>query len=265
MEYEKLLNNILLIIILLLIANYISNGSVLEVLKRYYKKILSYYLNTMEELKNTEFKGNIIEGIKQNEQTTPKIIYDNDFKQNYQKKNDIKEDPHMKKLYHFLQSLITKNNHYELISSKNKLISMSQNDKETLNKFIIKSFNNGDFKFNNLVILDSIVFLENSTGKELRPFRISCDVYINKEPIGKITLHLEVFIRSDSTFYGPFNSGFPTFTRIKLIRKDKIATPISEIHNVNDNDYEELVATDNSLIPDSINFSTEESGTGYSE
>jgi hypothetical protein len=265
MEYEKLLNNILLIIILLLIANYISNGSVLEVLKRYYKKILSYYLNTMEELKNTEFKGNIIEGIKQNEQTTPKIIYDNDFKQNYQKKNDIKEDPHMKKLYHFLQSLITKNNHYELISSKNKLISMSQNDKETLNKFIIKSFNNGDFKFTNLVILDSIVFLENSTGKELRPFRISCDVYINKEPIGKITLHLEVFIRSDSTFYGPFNSGFPTFTRIKLIRKDKIATPISEIHNVNDNDYEELVATDNSLIPDSINFSTEESGTGYSE
>ena len=265
MEYDKLLNNILLIVILLLIANYISNGTVLEVLKRYYKKFISYCLNNMEELKNTEFKGNIMEGIKQNEQTTPKIIYDNDFKQNYQKKNDIKEDPHMKKLYHFLQSLITINNHYELISSKNKLISMSQNDKETLNKFIIKSFNNGDFKFNNLVILDSIVFLENSTGKEIRPFRISCDVYINKEPIGKITLHLEVFIRSDSTFYGPFNSGFPTFTRIKLIRKDKIATPISEIHNVNDNDYEELGVTDNSLIPDSINFSTEESGTGYSE
>jgi hypothetical protein len=264
MENDKLLNNILLIIILLLAANYISNGTILEVLKRYYKKILSYFLNTMQEFKNTEFTGKLIEGIKQNEQTTPKIIYDNDFKENYEKKNNIKEDPNMKKVYHFLQSLVTiNNNHYELVSSKNKLISMSQNDKETLNKFIIKSFNNGDFKFNNLVILDSIVFLENSAGKELRPFRISGDVYINKEPIGKITLHLEVFIRSDSTFYGPFNSGFPTFTRIKLIRKDKIATPISEIPTIND--YEELVATDNSLIPDSINFSTEESGTGYSE
>ena len=263
MENNQLLNNILLIVILLLAANYISNGTILEVLKRYYKKIISYCLNTMQEFKNTEFTGKLIEGINQNEHTTPKIIYDNDFKQNYQKKNDNKEDPHMKKLYHFLQSLITINNHYELISSKNKLISMSQNDKETLNKFIIKSFNNGDFKFNNLVILDSIVFLENSTGKELRPFRICGDVYINKEPIGKITLHLEIFIRSDSTFYGPFNSGFPTFTRIKLIRKDKIATPISEIPT--NNDYEELVATDNSLIPDSINFSTEESGTGYSE
>ena len=91
MEYDKLLNNILLIVILLLIANYISNGTVLEVLKRYYKKFISYCLNNMEELKNTEFKGNIIEGIKQNEQTTPKIIYDNDFKQNYQKKMILKK------------------------------------------------------------------------------------------------------------------------------------------------------------------------------
>ena len=56
MEYDKLLNNILLIVILLLIANYISNGTVLEVLKRYYKKFISYCLNNMEELKNTEFK-----------------------------------------------------------------------------------------------------------------------------------------------------------------------------------------------------------------
>jgi len=243
MENEKLLNNILLIILLLLVANYISNGTVLEVLKRYYEKFLNIIQNT-ENTKN-------IKNIK-------KIKNTNNTSNN---KINFKEEPNMKKLYHFLQSLITVNNTYtELDNSKNKLISMSENDKETLNKFIIKSFNSYDFKFNNLVILDSIIFLENSAGKELKPFRISGDVYINKEPIGKITLHLEIFIRSDSTFYGPFNSGFPTFTRIKLIRKDKIATPISEIPNIND--YEELVATDNSLIPDSINFSTDETGTG---
>jgi hypothetical protein len=270
MENEKLLNNILLIVLLLLVANYISNGSVLEVLKRYYEKLVSYFFNSIEGLKNTEFRGDLIEGIKQCVNTTPEIIHDNDFKQIYEKNNNnmknnniVKEDPNMKKLYHFLQSLVTVNTqHYELISSKNKLISMSHNDKESLNKFITKSFNCGDFRFSNLVILDSIVFLENSAGKELRPFRVSGDVYINKEPICKITLHLEMFIRSDSTFYGPFNSGFPTLTRIKLIRKDKIATPISEIPYITD--YEELIATDNSLIPDSINFSTD-SGTGYSE
>jgi anion-transporting ArsA/GET3 family ATPase len=253
MENEKLLNNILLIILLLLVANYISNGTVLEVLKRYYEK----FLNTIQNTKNTE-----------NTENTKNIKKINNTKNTSNNKINFKEDPNIKKLYHFLQSLITVNNTYtELDNSKNKLISMSENDKETLNKFIIKSFNSYDFKFNNLVILDSIIFLENSAGKELKPFRISGDVYINKEPIAKITLHLEIFIRSDSTFYGPFNSGFPTFTRIKLIRKDKIATPISEIPNIND--YEELVATDNSLIPDSINFSTDETGTGtgteYSE
>jgi len=287
MENEKLLNNILLIIILLLVANYISNGSILEILKRYYKKILAYFLNTIEELKNTEFNGSLIEGIKRCEKSTPKIIHDNDFEEiyqkkdnylkndnyqkkdnyqkndNYQKKDNFKEDPNMRKLYHFLQSLVTINNHYELISSKNKIISMSHNDKESLNKFINKSFNCGDFRFTNLAILDSIQYQENTTGKEITPFRISGDIYINKEPIGKITLHLEIFIRSDSTFYGPFNSGFPTFTRIKLIRKDKISTSIFELPSFAE--YEELVATENSLIPDSINFSTEESKTGHSE
>ena len=149
---EKLLNNILLIVLLLLIANYVSNGSVLEVLKRYYKKILDYFYNSIEGLNNTEFKGGLIEGIKQCEKTTPEIVHDNDFKQIYEKKkfmkNDMmKEDPNMKKLYHFLQSLITvNNNHYELVSSKTKIISMSQNDKESLNKFITKSFNCGDIR-----------------------------------------------------------------------------------------------------------------------
>ena len=57
MENEKLMNNILLIILLLLVANYLSNGSVLEVLKRYYEKILHYFYNSVEGLKNTEFKG----------------------------------------------------------------------------------------------------------------------------------------------------------------------------------------------------------------
>ena len=287
MENEKLLNNILLIIILLLVANYISNGSILEILKRYYKKILAYFLNTIEELKNTEFNGSLIEGIKRCEKSTPKIIHDNDFEEiyqkkdnylkndnyqkkdnyqkndNYQKKDNFKEDPNMRKLYHFLQSLVTINNHYELVSSKNKIISMSSNDKESLNKFINKSFNCGDFKFTNLAILDSLIYQENTTGKEIRPFRISGDIYINKEPIGKITLHLEIFIRSDSTFYGPFNSGFPTFTRIKLIRKDKIASPAPEISNIND--IQELIASENSLIPDSIHFSTEESMNSYSD
>ena len=72
-----------------------------------------------------------------------------------------------------------------------------------------------------------------------------------------------MFIRSDKTFYGPINTGFPTFTRIKLLRKDKIIASHVEVEAEveADNgmiDYEEINASDNSLIPDSIHFSTEE-------
>ena len=192
----------------------------------------------------------MFDGLKSCDNTTPKIVHDGSFKQIYQK-NNLKDDPNMKKLYHFLQSLITINNHYELTSSNNKQMNMTTNDKESLTKFLNKSFNCGDFKFTNLVILDALTYNENNRGKELIPFRISTDVFINKIPIGKITLHLEMFIRLDSTFYGPFKSGFPTFTRIKLLRKDKIAS------NIIDDNNDELNETENSLIPDSINFSTE--------
>lgn len=262
MENEKLLNNILLIVILLLAANYLSGGSIIEVFKKYLQKIKDYINNNFSEsfesfTNSRNMPPTLMQGLKTCSRTTPPIVHDQDFKHIFQKnKNLHKDDPNMKKLYHFLQSLITFNNHYEMIQSQNKPQVMSQNDKDSLTKFINKSFNCGDFKFTNLVILDSIIYFENGRGKELKPFRISGDVYVNKVPIGKITLHLEMFIRLDSTFYGPFNSGFPTFTRIKLLKKDKIATPLTEIeHMTNTKDNQEY--TENSLIPDSINFSTE--------
>lgn len=261
---NDIFNKILLLVILLLVANYLSGGSIYEVIKKYFLKVTKYFEETVEgfknnhEDKNKDWKGRVFEGLKTCQKTTPPIVHDNDFKQIYQKSYNLKDDPNMRKLYHFLQSLITvNNNHYELTTSGGKAMNMSSNDKDGLTKFLVKSFNCGDFKFTNVAILDSLIYFENPRGKELRPFRISADVFINKVPVGKVTLHLEMFIRLDSTFYGPFNSGFPTFTRIKLVRKDKIASPLpnEESYEIDDN----LNATENSLIPDSISFSTEES------
>jgi len=267
---NDIFNKILLLVILLLVANYLSGGSIYDVVKKYFGKLTKYFEETVEgfkdnnyQEKNKDWKGRVFEGLKTCQKTTPPIVHDNDFKQVYQKNYNLKDDPNMKKLYHFLQSLITvNNNHYELTTSGRKPMNMSTNDKDGLTKFLIKSFNCGDFKFTNVVILDSLIFFENPRGKELRPFRVSADVFINKVPIGKVTLHLEMFIRLDSTFYGPFNSGFPTFTRIKLVRKDKIASPLpnEDAYDVDDN----LNETENSLIPDSISFSTEEN-TGTEE
>ena len=189
--------------------------------------------------------------------TTPEMIHDPDFKYVYSLDNKHKkmDDPNIKKLYHFLQSLVTVNhNHYDMINSNNKGLVMNKSDKENLLKHIQKTFNCGEFKFTNIAILDSIIYHDNARGKELRPFRISADVFINKEPIGKITLHIEMFIRMDSMFYGPIKSGFPTITRIKLVRKDKISSSYTQIE---EEPEESGPMTDNSLIPDEIQFSTD--------
>jgi len=262
---QNIFNKILLLVILLLVANYLSGGSMYDVIKKYFLEFMNNFngsfKNINENFRNNEWSGRLFNGLKLNSSTTPSIVHDTDFKQNYQKNYELKDDPLMKKLYHFLQSLVTtNNNHYELTISNNRSISMSPNDKQDLTKHLVKSFNCGEFKFTNFVILDSIIYFENPRGKEIRPFRISADVYINKKPIGKITLHLEMFIRLDNTFYGPFKSGFPTITRIKLMKKDKISAESvvldnDESYGIDDN----LNETDNSLIPDSINFSTEES------
>jgi hypothetical protein len=266
MENQNIFNKILLLFILLLVANYLSGGSMYDVIKKYFIEFTNNFSmsfkNINENFQNEGWQGKLFNGLKINSSTTPKIVHDADFKQNYQKNYESKDDPLMRKLYHFLQSLVTtNNNYYELTASSGKSVNMSSNDKQDLTKHLLKSFNCGEFKFNNFVILDSIIYFENPRGKEIRPFRISADVYINKKPIGKITLHLEMFIRLDNTFYGPFKSGFPSITRIKLIRKDKISSDAAILDDSYDND-DNLNASDNSLIPDSINFSTEDSGPG---
>jgi hypothetical protein len=240
-----------------------------DVIKKYFLEFTNNFnisfKSMNENFQNEGWQGKLFNGLKINSSTTPNIVHDSDFKQNYQKNYEMKDDPSMKKLYHFLQSLVTtNNNHYELTTSSSRSVNMSSNDKQDLTKHLLKSFNCGEFKFTNLVILDSIIYFENPRGKEIKPFRISADVYINKKPIGKITLHLEMFIRLDNTFYGPFKSGFPSITRIKLIRKDKISSNAPILDNSYEDD-DNLNASDNSLIPDSINFSTEDSGPNVSE
>jgi hypothetical protein len=255
---QKIINKVLIITVLLLVANYISDGKILDIIKKYLIKAKETFLSKIEgfyAVQDTkEFVGRTYPGLKPGSSTTPPIIHDTEFPYVYKKKKI--NEPNMRKLYHFLQSLITINrNHYDLTSSNSKEQIMSKSDKEALIRYFQKTFNTGEFRFANIVILDTVVYYNNPRGKELRPFRISTDVYLNNEPIGKITIHTEMFLRLDAMFYGPLNAGFPCITRLKLLRRDKLTDPLPPM-----NEYdEEINATENSLIPDEITFSTEES------
>jgi hypothetical protein len=265
------INNAILLIILLLLANYLSNGSILNILNKYYDLLIQFinknvfgslFENFINERQHSGFDGKAFEGIKKCMNTTSDIMHDNDFKYIYNaraKTRDIhkENDPVMRKLYFFLQSLVTVNKNYdELTVSRDIAHNLTQAENDTIRKFFNKSLDCKDFKFTNLQILDKLVYYENPRGKELRPFRIEFDAYYKNEPIGTFTIYIEMYIKFDDLFYGPIKTGFPSITRIKLLNRSDIDSP-DGLDN-EDNSEEELNHTDNSLIPNTIDFSENE-------
>lgn len=270
---KNFINNTILILILLLLANYLSNGSIINILKKYYQLLIDFLfdktegfreiLNSKEQFKgifsSREDKEPAFEGIKQCKYSTPEIIHDNEFKYIYNenvkgKKKSQVEEPEMRKLYHFLQSLVTVNrNINELTPSNSSEINLSQAEKDSLRKNLAKSLNCKEFKFINIEFIDKLVYFTNPRGKEIKPFRFTADAFLDNIPIGKLTIYLEMFIRMDDLFYGPIKSGFPTITRIKLTHRGLNAAP--EPNDFDKAKYDS--STENSLIPDSVHFSTD--------
>lgn len=261
---KNFINNTILILILLLLANYLSNGSIITILKKYYQLLMDYLFDKTEGFKGI-FNSNkepTFEGIKPCKYTTPDIMHDTEFKYVFNEhvkgkgKSQV-EEPEMKKLYHFLQSLVTANrNINELTPSNSNEINLSQAEKDNLRQTLTKSLNcNKEFKFINIEFIDKLVYFTNNRGKEIKPFRITTDASINNVPLGKLTIYLEMFIRMDDLFYGPIKSGFPTITRIKLTHRGPVVAP--EPTDFDRRKYDKDTTTDNSLIPDSVHFSTD--------
>jgi len=259
---KNFINNTILILILLLLANYLSNGSIINILKKYYQLLIDFLFEKTEGFKGIfGSKEPTFQGIKTCDYTTPEIMHDNEFKYIYNqnvkgKEKSQVEEPEMRKLYHFLQSLVTINkNINELTPSNSNEINLSQAENDNLRQQLTKSLNcNKEFKFINIEFIDKLVYFTNPRGKEIRPFRFTTDAFIENKPIGKLTIYLEMFIRMDDLFYGPIKSGFPTITRIKLTHRGPNSAPVPQ--DFNKKKYDEY-STDNSLIPDSVHFSTD--------
>jgi len=264
---QNFINNSILILILMLLANYLSNGSILKIITKYYELLKTYLFGQIENFRGIFSSSDehlVISGIKECGYTTPDIMHDTDFKYVYnenvnhkQKINPHKETKDMKQLYMFLQNLVSNNkNFYELTPSRQKENTMSQLEIDLIRNHIIKSFKCKDFKFSNIQLLDKLIYFKNPKGKEVKPFKISVDAMYEGISIGKLVLYLEMFIRLDDLYDGPSRSGSPTFTRIKLIHRGQQEAPLP-LEMVESDEYETPAASENSLIPDSIHFSTD--------
>ena len=230
---KNFINNLIFLIILIFLANYLSKGSIINVLKRYYNKIIDCYENFNNNDKfdyGKEFNISLFPGNTTCDNTTPPIVHDQDFKYIYN--NDLsmkdlqkKDEIIMRKLYHFLQSLISVNNNfYELNPSNLEENNLRQVDIDMIRKHISSKLNCGDFTFKNIEILDNMIYYDNIAVKEIKPFRISTNVFLGEDSISNITILIEMNIRNDKYK----NEGYPSITRIKLVEKNPVKNLVSE-------------------------------------
>jgi len=226
----------------MLLANYLSNGSIIQVIIKYYNLLISYIFSKSEKFMNilSEKSKNFLfneipecDYLKQKTKTKTKT------------KTKNKETNKIEKINNFLQTLIsTKTNLYELTHSNSKEINLPQSEHDSIRKHLIKSLKSHNYKFNNIDIIDKLTYYNNPKGREMRPFRFTTDVYDDEdEPIGKLTIIVDMFLNMNDLFHG-----LPSITRIKINNKDEIESP----KPMDDNED-----SDNNLIPDSVHFSTD--------
>jgi len=220
---RNFLNNLILLVVLLVLANYLSKGSIINVLFKYYEKLRDYLCgDNFENFGNfnyggsggsTGFTGKTFQGIGNFFSTTPEIIHDQDFKYIYNSDYNVKELQHrddkiMKKLFNFLQGLVSiSKNFYELNPSNYEEKSLNNSESMLLKNNLNKYLNSSDFSFTNLEIIDELKYYNNFNMKEIQPFRLSSNLRLNSKEIGKIILIIEMNLE--------FN-GYLSITRIKL-------------------------------------------------
>jgi len=273
----NLVNNIILLVILLVLANYLSNGSIINVLLKYYEIIKNYIFgnNNVDNFSNSSNNRslfndtktrNLSSGMKEGAYTTPTIVHDSDFKYVYGSNDSMKalenyDDPIMKKLYYFLESLASIDHNFEEINPPHhKEINLNQSEIDLVRKFLNKSLNANQFKFTNLEILDNLTYHDNNGNKTITPFQIKSDVHLNNNEIGKLSLYIEMTLKYNELFNGPIKQGIPTITRIKLTNKQNMNSPLP----VNDSEEEK---SQESLVLNTITFTdvNQESSVNLSE
>jgi hypothetical protein len=201
---------------------------------------------------------NIIPGLKECGHTTPEIVHDSDFKYIYGSNQSMKaleneDNPMMKKLYYFLQGLVSIDHNFDDINpSSSKENNLNQSEIDLIRRFLNKSLNSNEFKFTNLEFLDNFTFFDNNGDKTIKPFEISSDVYLKNNEIGKLTLYIEMTLKYNELFNGPIKSGTPTITRIKLTNRKTInqPLPVNKSEEEDDDDDDE----NNSVLFNTITF-----------
>mgnify|MGYP000131295289 CR=1 FL=1 len=207
----NLINKILILAILIVLINHLTEGKIIQTIK-------NYFISCQSNVEN--FIG-LTHGPKCIKPNAPIIPFQSQKDFPYINKNDPNVlDEETYKLYMFLDELVTPNvNNYELTKSKNKRIKAPQSLETEIYEQIKNIFNCRGYKFTNIKILSNIYYLENPRGKELEPFEFSANVSYANKFIGTVIINLECFIRADKFYRDPMFSGFLSILNIRLLNR----------------------------------------------
>ena len=207
----NLINKILILIILILTINYLSEGKITEIIKRYF---------TTCKINIENFMG-ITTSDKCITPTAPNIPYQSQKDFPYLNNNDYNNlDDESYDLYKFLNEMITPNvNNYELTNSSNKRIKASDDLYKEICTHIYNIFNCKKFKFNNIKFPTDIYYYKNPRGKDIEPFEFKADVNYKNKFIGSVIIYLECFIYSDKLYNKSLKSGYFSINNIKLLNR----------------------------------------------
>jgi len=220
------INKIIILIIILLIINSLSNGNIIAKIK----EILSSYSLLNKKSKNLSLSIN---------------------KYKHTNENNLQL---------FMSNLINNNNTKFTILKKKNLEANS----EIINKlwkYISTTFNCSNYKFTNIQIIDSIYYNLYNEGSVFEPFRIKTDVIFNNKNLGKYILLIECCYDNVNNYF-VFNKIkilIHEYPNNKFNNKlNNIFIKSNDNDNNNDNNNNDNNDTDNSLIPSNIELSANE-------
>ena len=207
----NLINKILILVILILLINHLSEGRIIETIKRYFFNCKT----NVENFMGITYAQNCIKP------NAPNIPYQRqkDFPYLNKTQPDMLDDESYD-LYKFLDEMVTPNvNNYELTKSSDVRMKASEALEKEIYTHINNILNCKNFKFNRIKFLSNIYYYKNPRGQDIEPFEFSADVSYKNKFIGSVIINLECFIRADKFYRKPMESGFLSIINIKLINR----------------------------------------------
>lgn len=183
----NLINTILILIIIIFLINYFSNGQIFNTLNRIFN-------NCKQNVESFTGKQNMC-----SQSNNINIPFSTQLDFPYINKNNINNlDEETYGLYEFINNIVTKNiNTYELTPSYGQRTKATKNIENEIVAILTNIFNCKGYSFNNIKLNQDIYYYDNYRGKEFEPFIFTTDIMHNNKNLGNITLVIDCFLRYD--------------------------------------------------------------------